>query len=112
MVLQTTPLTTWVRPQNVSMRREGMDPLTAKVAARWAFKYQPKEKKKSKIDRLGKYIRAQTGIGRGQAEDIADAIIRGRELDRLAVQKNWPVEDGKIKGDKGSVSFKQVRDQL
>ena len=90
------------------------DTMALRVAARFmtAFKYQPKEKKKSKIDLIGKLIREKTGIGRGQAEDIADAIIRNRDLDRLAVQKKWPVEDGVIEGPKGTMTLKAVKDAL
>jgi len=87
--------------------------MALRVAAQFlAFKYQPKEKKKSKIDRLGKLIRDKTGIGRGQAEDIADAVIRKRDLDRLAVQKEWPVEGGVIEGPKGKMPLSKVKDAL
>lgn len=90
------------------------DTMALRVAARFmtAFKYKPKEKKKSKIDRLGKLIREKTGIGRGQAEDIADAVIRKRDLDSLAHQKGWPVEDGVIEGDKGTMTLKAVQEAL
>ena len=83
-----------------------------RVARRFAFKYKPKEKKKSKVERLTKFIREKTGLGRGQAQDIADAIVRGRDLSALAVQKGWPVEDGAIEGSKGSVKLDAVKSQL
>lgn len=88
--------------------------MALRVASRFmtAFKYQPKEKKKSKVDRLTKFIREKTGLGRGQAQDIADAIVRGRNLEALALQKSWPVEDGQIEGSKGSLSLTEVRNEL
>ena len=86
--------------------------LARRVAARFAFKYVPKEKKKAKVDRLTKVIREKTGIGRGTAEDIADAIVRNRDVERLARQKSWPVEDGTIEGPKGQLTFQAVRDQV
>jgi len=86
--------------------------MAQRVVARFAFKYVPKEKKKAKVDRLTKVIREKTGVGRGTAADIADAIVRGREVDRLARQKSWPIEDGNIEGPKGTVTVKAIRDQL
>jgi hypothetical protein len=77
-----------------------------------AFKYQPKESKKSKVTRITKVIRDKTGIGRGVAEDIADAIIRNRDIPRLAIQKKWPVEDGVIKGDKGEMPVSEAKNQI
>lgn len=79
---------------------------------RLAFKYQPKESKKAKVKRLTDFIRAQTGVGRGVAEDMADAVIRKRDLKALAYQKKWPVGDGKIVGPKGGLSFKDVEAEL
>ena len=55
--------------------------MSQRIAARFAFKYQPKEKKKSKVERLSKIIREKTGVGRSTAGDIADAIVRGREVE-------------------------------
>jgi hypothetical protein len=43
-----------------------------------------------------------TGIARRVAEDIADAIIRGRNLTSLAIQKNWPIFNGMIEGPYGT----------
>lgn len=101
-----------------ALKRELIDELrqdqasAQRVATRWAFKYVPKEKKKSKVDRLTKLIREKTGLGRGTAEDIADAVVRGRNTDALAVQKKWPVEGGEIEGPKGTLSVQKVRDAL
>jgi hypothetical protein len=74
-----------------------MDPLALRVA----FRYIPKETKQHKVDRLMKILRDATGISRGLAEDIADAIIRRRDLTGLALQKKWPVEDGLLTGPSG-----------
>jgi len=82
-----------------------MDPLARRVA----FKYVPKEKKQHRVDRLMKVIRDATGVSKGMAEDIADAVVRGRDLDALALQKNWPVEDGTLTGPSGSVDLKTLQ---
>jgi hypothetical protein len=74
-----------------------------------AFKYQDKEKKKAKVTRLTDMIRKETGLGRGVAEGVADAIVRGREVDRLALQKNWPLENGVLEGPKGSTTIEALR---
>lgn len=78
-----------------------MDPLARRVA----FRYIPKEKKQTRVDRLMKVIRDATGVSKGMAEDIADAVVRGRDLDALALQKSWPVEDGTLKGPSGELSL-------
>ena len=82
-----------------------MDPLARRVALRWAFKYVPKEKKEHKVERVRDVIREQTGLSKGQSEAIADAYVRGRDVERLAIQKSWPIEDGVIKGPSGSVEL-------
>jgi hypothetical protein len=84
------------------------DKIAQRVANRYAFKFQPKETKEHKIDRLKRVIRDGTGLSGGISEQIADAIIRGREVDRLALQKGWPVEDGVIYGDKGSMKVEDL----
>jgi len=90
-----------------------VNPITEAVYRRFlAFKYQPKESKQSKVDRLMKLIREKTGIGRGPAEDIADAVIRNRDLERLALQKRWPMQDGVIEGPAGTMSVSEVQAQL
>ena len=87
--------------------------LARKVAARYAFKYQPKETKQHKVERLTKVIRDLTGLGRGTAEDIADAVVRNRDLKALALQKGWPVsEQGALEGPKGSVALKDLAHEL
>lgn len=74
------------------------------IARRVAFKY--KEKKQNRADRLSKEIREKTGVSRGLADEVADAIVRGREVKRLAMQKSWPLdEQGHLKGPKGSVDL-------
>jgi len=78
------------------------------LSDRLAFKYQPKESKKSKVDRLMRLITDQTGIGRGVAKDIADAIIRGRDVLRLAIQKGWPVVEGAIEGPRGTYQLNEA----
>jgi len=85
-----------------------MDSLAQRVAKRFSFKYVPKEKKQHKIDRLMEVIRDATGISRGIAEDIADAVVRGRNLDALSIQKNWPVDDGFLKGPSGQLSLNEL----
>lgn len=82
-----------------------MDPIARRVAERFSFKYVPKEKKQHKVDRLMKAIRDATGVSRGIAEDIADAIVRKRNLSALAVQKNWPVENGVVEGPSGTLDL-------
>lgn len=78
--------------------------------AREAFRYEPKESKKSKIDRLRNFISKATGVGRRVAEDIADAVIRNRDLLRLAVQKGWPMnEEGFIEGVHGALHINEVK---
>jgi len=90
-----------------------VDPLAATVFRRFlAFKYEPKESKQSKVDRLMRLIREKTGIGRGPAEDIADAVIRNRDLDRLAFQKQWPMREGVIEGPQGTLGIDAVRAEL
>jgi len=94
-----------------------MEPIVARIVQRYlrtveAFKYQPQEKKKTKVDRIKKLIRDETGLPNSAAEGIADALVRGRDLDALAVQKDWPIENGTIEGPKGSLSVKKVKDSL
>lgn len=87
--------------------------LSERVVRRFiAFKYEPKENKKSKVDRLMRYIRDETGVSRGVATDIANAIVRNREVDRLAIQKGWPVERGVITGPQGTLAVDKVRTKL
>jgi hypothetical protein len=86
-----------------------MDPLAKRVAERWAFKYQPKETKEHRVERTMKTIRDATGLSRGMSEAIADAIVRGREVERLALQKSWPIEGGRIVGPSGSIELSTLK---
>ena len=87
-----------------------MDPLASRVAARFreAFKYEMKEKKEHKVDRLLKDIRDATGLSKGMSESIADAWVRGREVDRLALQKGWPVEGLIVTGPSGTLDLRTL----
>jgi len=88
-------------------QQPSMDPLAKRVA----FKYVPKEKKEHKVDRLAKVIRDATGLSRGTSEAIADAVVRGRNLEALALQKSWPVEDGTLTGPDGSLELSRLTEQ-
>lgn len=91
------------------------DRIAARVAHRWtmAFKYQPKEKKRSKVERLMKYIREETGLSKSMAEGIADSLVRsGRDIERLAEMKGWPIEDGVIDGPTGKLPVSEVRSRM
>jgi hypothetical protein len=69
------------------------------MAYRVAFRYVQKETKKHRVERLAQIIRDKTGISKGKAGDIADAIVRNRDVESLALQKSWPVnEQGDIDG--------------
>lgn len=86
-----------------------MHPLAQRVLRKFmAFKYQPKETKQNRVDRLSKTIREATGLSRTMSEEIADAIVRGREVDRLAMQKGWPIEHGTLTGPKGTVDLSKM----
>jgi hypothetical protein len=85
-----------------------MDPLARRIALRWAFKFVPKERKEHKVERVRDIIREKTGLSKGQAEAIADAYIRGRDVERLAMQKNWPLENGTITGPTGSMALSEL----
>lgn len=85
-----------------------MDSIARRVALRWAFKYVPKETKQHKVERARDAIREHTGLSKGQAEAIADAYVRGRDVDRLAIQRNWPVEQGVVTGPSGTFDLKTL----
>jgi hypothetical protein len=74
-----------------------IDPLAYKVA----FKFQPKETKSHKVDKMADNIKSITGISKTMSQAIADAIVRGRDVARLALQKGWPIEDGVVNGPNG-----------
>lgn len=87
-----------------------MDDAANRVARRFhAFKYEQKEKKEAKVDRIMRLIREKTGLSRGVSGDIADAVVRGREVERLAMQKGWPLEEGTIVGPDGEMSLEDVK---
>jgi hypothetical protein len=92
-------------PMNFLCFQHGMDPMARRVALRWAFKYEPKETKEHKVEKVLKLIRDATGLSKSMSEQIADAYVRGREVARLAIQKNWPVEDGHIVGPNGKLDL-------
>jgi hypothetical protein len=74
-----------------------------------SFKFEHKETKQHKVEKLRDAIREQTGVSKGQAEDIADAILRKRDLAALGRQKSWPVNDeGQVEGPKGTFDPKTV----
>jgi hypothetical protein len=73
------------------------------IVYRVASKFHPKETKAHKVDKMAEVIRSSTGLSKGMSEAIADAIVRGREVERLALQKNWPIVEGTIEGPKGTI---------
>lgn len=86
---------------------------TAVIARRVVARYlaakpytKDKETKEHKAEKLAGRIRDATGLSKGISEAIADAIVRGREVLRLAIQKSWPIsEDGVIEGPKGTLEL-------
>lgn len=88
--------------------------LAERVAKRWAqaFRYVPKEKKQHKVERLGKLIRKETGVSTAVAEGIANAIVRGRDIGALTIQKGWPIEGDTIEGPRGGLNLRDLRSQL
>jgi len=80
-----------------------VDPLAQRVALR--FRDQRGPSKKHRVDQLWRYIRDATGLGRSMAEDIANAFIRGRDVERLAQQKRWPLENGILEGPTGQLAL-------
>jgi len=65
----------------------------------------PKRKKDSLKAEMAEVIRKITGLSLSVSGKIADAVVRKRDLDRLALQQDWPVEDGQLTGDKGSIAL-------
>jgi hypothetical protein len=71
----------------------------ARIALRVAYRFQPKETKLTKVEKTKDLLAEKAGISKSLAEKIADAIVRGRDVLRLAVQNGWPIdEDGLING--------------
>jgi hypothetical protein len=85
-----------------------MDPIARRVALRWAFKFVPKETKQHKIEKVRDLIRKDTGLSKTQAEAIADAFVRGRNMEQLALQKSWPIENGAIQGPTGTLDLSKL----
>jgi hypothetical protein len=73
-----------------------------------SFKYEPKETKQHKAELVGDSIRETTGLQKGTAFAIADAFVRGRDVDALSVQKDWPIERGVINGPKGEMPVSEL----
>ena len=87
-----------------------MSTITERVAQRFTqgFKHEPKESKQNKVDRLMRFIREHTGVSRSVGENIADAIVRGRDVAGLALMKGWPIDDGAIVGPSGTLEISKV----
>jgi hypothetical protein len=85
-----------------------MDPLARRVALRWAFKYVPKEKKQHRVERVRDLIRQNTGLSKTLAEGIADAFVRGRDVNGLSVQKSWPIQNSIVHGPNGKFDLESV----
>lgn len=88
------------------------DRLLPTRATHLSFKYQPKETKQHKAERVGERIREATGISKGTSYAIADAFVRGRDVSALSVQKDWPIEQGVITGPKGNISVSELASLL
>lgn len=73
-----------------------------------SFKYEPRETKQHKAERVGDKIREATGLQKGTAFAIAEAHVRGRNVNSLAVQKDWPIERGVITGPKGEMPVSEL----
>jgi hypothetical protein len=97
-------------PRNYLSTGLGMDPLARRVADRFlrSFKYVPKETKEHKVERARDVIRQHTGLSKSMAQAIADAFVRGREVERLALQKKWPIENGAIHGPTGMLDLDKL----
>jgi hypothetical protein len=73
-----------------------------------AFKYEPKETKQHKAERVGDSIRDATGLQKGVSLAIADAFVRGRDVNLLATPKAWPIERGMITGPRGEMPVSEL----
>jgi hypothetical protein len=85
-----------------------MDPLARRVALRWAFKYVPKETKQHHVERVRDLIRQHTGLSKTLAEGIADAFVRGRDVNGLSVQKSWPIQNSVVHGPNGTFDLESA----
>ena len=79
---------------------------------RLTFKYEPKETKQHKAERVGDSIRDATGLQKGVSLAIADAFVRGRDISLLATPKDWPIERGLITGPKGKMPVSELSSLL
>lgn len=79
---------------------------------RMSFKYEPKETKQHKAEKIGDRIREVTGLQKGTAFAIAEAHVRGRNVSSLAVQKDWPIEREVITGPKGEMPVSELSSLL
>lgn len=86
--------------------------IVSRVASRYSFKYEDKETKSHKADRLAEFIRKATGVSKGVSSAIADAYVRGREVARLAIQKGWPMDGETIEGPDGTLSLSKIQDSF
>ena len=67
-----------------------------------------KETKQNKVKKMTKIIKDVTGLSKGVSEAIADAIVRGRDVVRLALQKDWPIDADIITGPTGSIDLNRL----
>lgn len=51
-----------------------------------------KEKKSGIADRLSRLLREYMGISRNVSSDMADALVRNRDLKSLSIQKGWDID--------------------
>jgi len=80
-----------------------MDPLATRVALR--FRDQRGPSKQTRVRDLQTLIHDSTGVSRGVSGQIAEAFVRGRDVERLAHQKGWPISDGVVEGPDGQMSL-------
>lgn len=80
--------------------------------SRMSFKYEPKETKQHKAERVGDSIRESTGLQKGVSFAIAEAFVRGRDVNLLATPKSWPIERGVITGPKGKMPVSELASLL
>jgi hypothetical protein len=85
--------------------------MARRVIARFliSFKYEHKENKQHKVERFTKTLRDATGLSKGQSADIADAYVRGRDVNRLAIQKTWPLENFVVTGPSGTLDLRTLQ---
>lgn len=77
-----------------------------------SFKYEPKETKQHKAERVGDSIQDATGLQKGVSLAIADAFVRGRDINLLATPKSWPIERGVITGPRGEMPVSELSSLL